>query len=150
MQKVAAELMQEKEQFSDVYATFQEERHTELTPEERRMFDPKYFKQEALAVSKLILRARELIAEKKFAEAMIFLDATQLSDLRVKQAQELKAQCLRDLGRDAEAARIESENIAAWPELNGARRLFRFLGMVANDGKRMLVGLTHKERKNET
>ena len=61
-------------------------------------------------MSKLILRARELIAEKKFAEAMIFLDATQLSDLRVKQAQELKAQCLRDLGRDAEAARIETEN----------------------------------------
>ena len=42
---------------------------------------------------------------------------------------------------------MKREALAAWPEHNAARRLFRFLGMVANDGKRLLVGLTEKGRR---
>ncbi|HOH38993.1 MAG TPA: hypothetical protein PK807_01725, partial [Verrucomicrobiota bacterium] len=83
----------------------------------------------------------------RFAEAMEYLDATHLSDLRLRQAQLLKVECLRKLGRDAEAGRLEKEALAAWPEHSAARRLFRFLGMVANDGRRMLVGLTEKGRR---
>jgi hypothetical protein len=64
----------------------------------------------------------------------------------VRRVQHLKAECLRNLGQPAEAARLEQEALAAWPEHNALRRLFRFLGMVANDGKRMLVGLTEKGR----
>ncbi len=149
LEKVAAELAKEQHTFSDIYCIFQEERHTELNPEERKNFDAKYFKQEALAVAQLISRAVELVAQKKYDEAMSFLDATQLSDLRIKQAQMLKAECLRGLGREAEARRIESETIAAWPEMNALRRTFRFLGMVANDGKRLLVGLTQKGKKGK-
>jgi hypothetical protein len=148
METVAAEFAKEQETFSDVYAAFQEERHTDLSPEERQVFDIKYFRSEALAVARLIACARERVERKEHAEAMRFLDATQLSDIRVKQAQSLKAECLRALGRSAEAERIAAENIAAWPELTRTRRFFRFLGMVANDGKRLLVGLTEKGRKS--
>jgi tetratricopeptide (TPR) repeat protein len=144
MEEVAAALLKEEGAFSDIYSVFQEERHTDLTPEEREVFDPKYFQQEALAVSRLIAIAREHIARKRFAEAMEFLDATQFSDLRVRQAQAAKAQCLRALGRTAEAERVASEQLAAWPDLAGTRRLFRLVGAVANDAKRLLVGLTER------
>jgi hypothetical protein len=123
---------------------FQEERHTELTAEERQQFNPRYFRQEALAVARLLSRARELLDAKKFEEAMLYLDAVQLSDMKVRQGYALMAECLRGLGRISEAERIASEAEAAWPQMNPLRRCFRFLGMVANDGKRMLVGLTHK------
>jgi hypothetical protein len=39
------------------------------------------------------------------------------------------------------------ESLAAWPQMTALRKSFRFLGMVANDGKRMLVGLTEKGRR---
>jgi hypothetical protein len=71
----------------------------------------------------------------------------QLSDMKVRQAYALMADCLRGLGRNAEAERVAAESAAAWPQMNSLRRVFRFLGMVANDGKRMLVGLTHKGKK---
>ncbi|MBI3851661.1 MAG: hypothetical protein HY298_15495 [Verrucomicrobia bacterium] len=149
LEKVAAKLAKELDTFSDIYCVFQEERHTEMTPEERKHFDAKYFKQEALAVGRLISHAGELIAKKQYAEAMVFLDATQLSDLRVRQAHALKAECLRALGRTAEAERIGNECLTTWPEMNNSRRFFRFLGMVANDGKRLLVGLTQKGKKGK-
>jgi len=147
LETVATELAKEKDAFSDIYCIFQEERHTELSPEERKTFDAKFFKQESLAVAHLISRAAELVAQKKHAEAMTFLDATQLSDLRVRQAHALKAECLRALGRAAEAERIADECLTTWPQMNAIRRFFRFLGMVANDGKRLLVGLTQKGKQ---
>jgi hypothetical protein len=146
LEQVGAKLASEMESYSDIYCVFQEERHTEMTPEERRTFDAKYFKQEALAVARLTSFAEAAAAAGKFAEAMEYLDATHLSDLRVRRVQYLKAECLQKLGRSAEAARLKREALAAWPEHNALRRLFRFLGMVANDGKRMLVGLTQKGR----
>jgi hypothetical protein len=148
LEQVAVRLEKEKESFSDVYCVFQEERHTELTAEERQQFNPKYFKQEALAVARMLSRARELVAAKQFEEAVLYLDALQLSDMKVRQGYALMAECLRGLGRTAEADRVASEAAAAWPQMNSLRRCFRFLGMVANDGKRMLVGLTHKGKKS--
>jgi tetratricopeptide (TPR) repeat protein len=144
LRQVADQLRKDADRFSDVYCAFQEERHAELDIEERAQFNPKYFKHEAAAVARLIEMARELIAQKKFPEAMEYLDATQLSDLRVKQAQILKSECLRNVGRNAEADQILNESLAAWPQMTALRRCFRFLGMVANDGKRLLVGLTER------
>jgi hypothetical protein len=147
LRQIADELRKNEDRFSEIYCAFQEERHAELSIEERAQFNPKYFKHEAAAVARLIELARELVAQKKFEEAMKYLDATQLSDLRVKQAQTLKAECLRGLGRNSEAEQVARENLAAWPQMNALRKIFRFLGMVANDGKRMLVGLTEKGKK---
>jgi hypothetical protein len=147
LEKTAADFAREQNTFSDIYCLFQEERHTDLPPQDRQVFDAKYFKQESLAVAKLIDRARASLAGKNYAEAMVFLDATQLSDMRVKQAQLLKAQCLRGLGREAEARQIEAEALAAWPEFSGTRRFFRLLGMVANEAKTLLVGLTSRGKK---
>jgi tetratricopeptide (TPR) repeat protein len=147
LQQVAERLRQDGDRFSDIYCAFQEERHAELDIEERAQFNPKYFKHEAAAVARLIEIARTLLAEKKFTEAMTYLDATQLSDLRVKQAQVLKSECLRGLGKITEADQILKESLAAWPQMATLRKCFRFLGMVANDGKRMLVGLTAKGKK---
>jgi len=42
---------------------------------------------------------------------------------------------------------LAKETLAVWPQMTLLRRTFRFLGMVANDGKRMLVGLTSKGKK---
>ena len=146
MEKLAQGYAQEKEQFSDAYCVFQEERHTEMSPAARQLFDPKFFRPEAQAVSRLIVMAQEAIAAKRFAEAMEFLDATQHSDLRVRYAHLLKADCLAALGQPADAARLRQETLAIWPQMNLLRRAFRFLGMVANDGKRLFVGLKEKSK----
>jgi len=53
----------------------------------------------------------------------------------------MKVECLHALGRNIEADKLASETLAAWPEMNFFRRMFRFLGMVASDGKTMLVGM---------
>ena len=147
VEALAATLLKEEGPFSDLYAVFQEERHSDLTPEERNAFDPKYVGREAFALSRLVSFAEKHFQADRFAEAMEFLDATHLADLRLRQAQHLQAQCLRKLGRSAEADRLEKDLLAAWPEHNAARRLFRFLGMVANDGRRLLLGLTEKGRR---
>jgi hypothetical protein len=147
MEETATTLLKEEGPFSDLYSVFQEERHTDLTPEERKTFDPKYVRQEALAITRLITFAERHYQDGRFNEAMEFLDATHLSDLRLRQAQQLQVECLKKLGRTAEAGRLERELLAAWPEHSTARRVFRFLGMVANDGKRLLVGLTEKGRR---
>ncbi len=148
MEEVSKVLVREEGLFSDLYSTFQEERHSDLSPEERKVFDASYFQQEALAVSRLIALAQDRISRKQFVEAMELLDATQLSDLRVRQAQAMKAECLRALGRIAEAEALEREQLAVWPELAMARKLFRFVGVVANDAKRLLVGLTEKGKRS--
>jgi hypothetical protein len=93
--------------------------------------------------------AQQRIAGKKFEEALKFLDGTLMSNLRVRQAQDMKVACLRALGRDAEAGKLAKETLAAWPEMNLWRRLFRFLGMVASDGKAMIVGFLSKGGKKK-
>jgi hypothetical protein len=140
MEQRAAELEKQQDNFSDLYAVFQEERFTLHTPEERRAFNPGYFQKEAAAVAQMLGYAQQRIADKKFEEALKFIDATLMSNLRVRQAQDMKVECLRALGRNSEADKLAAETLAGWPEMNSARRLFRFLGMVASDGKAMVVG----------
>jgi hypothetical protein len=145
MEALAATLGKDGENYSDMYATFQEERHTALTPEQRSKFDRLYFRQEAQGVARLIVIAQELAAKGAYAEAIETLDGTAQSELRVRTAQLLKAECLRKLGREDEAQKLEQETMAIWPQMNGARRLFRFLGMVANEAKRIIVTMTGKK-----
>jgi hypothetical protein len=145
MEEVAALLAKEQEIFSDVYATFQEERHTALSPEERNHFNPLYFKLETQAVTRLISFAEELVAQEQHSEALKYLDATLLSDVRVRWAEKLKVNSLRALGRQAEADQLAQQVLAAWPEMGAMRRCFRFLGMVASEGKRLFVIATNKK-----
>ena len=149
LEQRAAELEKQQDKFSDLYAVFQEERFTLHTPEERRAFHPAYFKKEADAVAQLLQYAQQRIADKKHEEALKFLDGTLMSNLRVRQAQDMKVKCLRALGRNAEADKLAKETLAAWPEMNLWRRLFRFLGMVASDGKAMIVGFLSKGGKKK-
>ena len=138
-----------QDQYSDLYAVFQEERFTLHTPEERRAFNPAYFRKEADAVAQLLQYAQQRIAEKKYEEALKFIDGTFLSNIRLRQAQDMKIQCLRALGRDAEADALAKEVLVAWPEMGFARRLFRFLGMVASEGKTMIVGFLKGSKKKK-
>ena len=147
MEKRAGELEQQQDKFSDLYAVFQEERFTLHTPAERRAWNPAYFQKESAAVAQMLGYAQQRIADKKFEEALKFIDATLMSNLRVRQAQDMKAECLRALGRNSEADKLAGEVLAAWPEMNSARRLFRFLGMVASDGKAMVVGFLGGKKK---
>ena len=45
--------------------------------------------------------AQQRIASKKYEEALKFLDGTLMSNLRVRQAQDMKVECLRALGRNS-------------------------------------------------
>ena len=144
MEQRAAVLAKQEEQYSDLYATFQEERHTAVSPEDRDRFDPLYFTQEARAVARLIVLAQQCVAQGQWTEAMKFLDGTLLSELRVRGAQTLRVECLRGLGQQKEAERLARETIEVWPQMAAARRLFRFLGMFANEAKRLLVKAEHK------
>jgi len=147
LEQRAAELEKQQDKFSDLYAVFQEERFTLHTPEERRAFNPRYFEKEAAAVSRLMEFAQQRIAEKKYEEALKFLDGTLMSNLRVRQAQDMKVECLRALGRNAEADKLAKETLAAWPEMNFWRRLFRLFGMLATETKTMIVGFLQGSRK---
>jgi hypothetical protein len=149
LEQRAAELEKQQDKFSDLYAVFQEERFTLHTPEERRAFNPGYFQKEAAAVAQLLGCAQQRLAAKKFEEALKFLDATLMSNLRVRQAQDMKVECLRALGRNSEADKLAAETVIAWPEMNFARRLFRFLGMVASDGKVMIAGFLSRGGKEK-
>jgi hypothetical protein len=149
MEQRAAELEKSQDKFSDLYAVFQEERFTLHTPEERRAFNPAYFQKEAAAVAQMLGYAQQRIADKKYEAALKFIDATLMSNLRVRQAQDMKVECLRALGKNSEADKLAKEVLIAWPELNFFRRLFRFLGMVASDGKAMAVGFLSKDGKNK-
>lgn len=149
MEQRAAELEKQQDKFSDLYAVFQEERFTLHTPEERRAWNPAYFQKEATAVAQMLGYAQQRIAEKKFEEALKFIDATLMSNLRVRQAQDMKVECLHALGKNSEADKLAKEVLVAWPEMNFFRRLFRFLGMVASDGKAMVVGFLSKDGKKK-
>ena len=98
-------------------------------------------------MARLIAFAEELVAKGQHAEALKYLDAILLSDLRVRWAEKMKVDCLRALGRQAEAEQLSREVMAAWPEMGGPRRLFRFLGMIATEGKRLFVIATNKPKK---
>ena len=147
LEQRAAELEKQQDKFSDLYAVFQEERFTLHTPEERRAFNPGYFEREAAAVARLLEFAQQRIAEKKYEEALKFLDGTLMSNLRVRQAQDMKVECLRALGRNAEAGKLAGETLAAWPEMNFWRRLFRLFGMLATETKTMIVGFLQGGKK---
>jgi len=151
LEREAAKLRADQAKYSDVYCVFQEERHSEVPPEKRKVFSDLHFACETKAVRKLIIIAQNFMAKNEFAEALKCLDAVNMSDLRVRQVQEMRAECLRQLGRAAEVEIAQKEILAAWPEMNFVRRAFRFAGAFANDGKRMLVGLFGKnpaEKKN--
>lgn len=142
MEEVADSFRKETEKFSDLYHVFQEERHTAMSMEERDRLTPLYFQQEAQAVFRLLSYAQEHFDKKDYAEALKYIEATQMADIRVRQAHEMKVKCLRALGRQAEANRVARETFLAWPRMNFARRTFRFLGKVANEGRTLLAGLT--------
>jgi len=146
MEEIAAKLVKEEEGFSDLYATFQEERHTALSPEQRDQFDPLYFRRECVAVARLIALAQQHFAKGQPELAMKFLDGTQLSELRIRSAQNLKVECLRALNRNSEAERLSSETLALWPQMGLARRLFRFMAVFANEAKRLLVAADKKKK----
>jgi len=149
LEQRAGELEKQQDKFSDLYAVFQEERFTLHTPEERRAFNPNYFRKEADAVAQLLQYAQQRIAEKKHEEALKFIDGTLLSNIRLRQAQDMKVECLRALGRNGEADKLAKETLAAWPEMNFFRRLFRFLGMVATEGKTMIIGFLQGGKKSK-
>jgi hypothetical protein len=130
--------------FSDIYCIFQEERHTALKPEDRNLFYPLYLKQESTAVIRLLTHAQNYINQKNFTEALKFIECADMADMKVRAAQDMKIICLRALGKNSEAEQLEKEKLVAWPEQPALRRAFRFLGMVANEGRRMIAGLTSK------
>ena len=140
LEKTWTRLVNEEEKaFSDVYCVFQEERHTALSPEDRNKFNPLYIRQEVMAVTRLLTHAQNYMAKGDYAEALKYVEATQMADLRLRQAQEMKIECLRRLGRNSEAAHLEREQFLAWPEMSAVRRLFRFLGMIANEARRIVA-----------
>jgi hypothetical protein len=138
---LAAIRKDENNAFSDIYCTFQEERHSALKPEERNLFYPLYLKQEMAAVIRLLTHAQRFLAQQEFVTALEFIEATQMSDIRVRAAQDMKTACLRGLGRNTEADQLARENLLAWPEMKTTQRIFRFLGMVANEGRRLIAGV---------
>ncbi len=148
MEEFAAILAKDGDSYSDLYATFQEERHTAVSAEERNSFEPLYFKQEARAVERLLIMAKEALAANRPADALALIEGTQYSELRVRSAQKMKAQCLRQLGRNAEAELLDAETLATWPELATARRLFRFLAKFVNEAKRMVSGAGEKTKQS--
>ena len=140
MEKEFSKLKKDGEDaFSDLYGVFQEERHSALAPEDRNRFNPLYLKQEVAAVVRLLSIAQNHITKGNYQEALKYVEATQMADMRMRAAQDMKIQCLRALGRGGEAEGLAREALLAWPETKALRRLFRFLGMVANEGRRLLA-----------
>ncbi len=146
LEKAHAFMMKEENNaFNDLYCIFQEERHTALKPEDRNRFSPLYLKQESVAVIRLLTHAQAFINKSDYAEAMKFLEAVDMADMKVRAAHDMKIQCLRALNRNAEADVLAAEKLAAWPEQDALRRIFRFFGMVANEGRRLLAGQLAKK-----
>lgn len=137
---------EEEESFSELYCVFQEERHTALSPEERNVFNPLYIRQEVMAVIRLLNHARRYIQQGDHTAALKYVEATQMADLRLRQAQEMKIECLRALGHPQEADQLTHEKLLAWPEMSAARRVFRFLGMIANEVRRILAARSRKAK----
>jgi hypothetical protein len=147
LEQRAVGLEKQQGKFSDLYAVFQEERFTLHSPEERRAFNPGYFKKEADAVAQLLQYAQQRISEKKFEEALKFVDATFMSNIRLRQAQDMKIECLHALGKNSEADKLAKEVLVAWPEMNFWRRIFRLFGMLATETKTMIVGFLKGGKK---
>jgi hypothetical protein len=116
-----------------------------LSPEERNVFNPLYIRQEVMAVTRLLSHAQQRIKSGNHTEALKYIEATQMADLRLRQAQDMKIECLRALGRNAQADRLAREQFLAWPEMSAARRLFRFLGMIANEARRIVAARSSKK-----
>jgi hypothetical protein len=146
MENIVSGLAAEEDKYSDLYATFQEERHTAMSQEERDRFDPLYANRECKAVIRLLTVAQQEIANGRHASAMKYLDAVQLSDIRMRTAQLMKAQCLRALNQPQEAARLEQDTMVLWPQMSSARRIFRFMGMLVAEAKRVIISLTEKKK----
>lgn len=146
LERIWTQLTNEEEKaFSDLYCVFQEERHTALSPEERNVFNPLYIRQEVMAVTRLLSHAQQRMKNGNHVEALKYIEATQMADLRLRQALDMKIECLRALGRIAEADRLAGEQGLAWPEMSAARRLFRFLGMIANEVRRIVAARSSKK-----
>lgn len=151
LEEVWAKLVREEEKsFSDLYCVFQEERHTALSPEDRNVFNPLYIRQEVMAVTRLLSHAQHLIKAGRFEEALKYVEATQMADLRLRQAQEMKITCLRELGKAVEADALERERFLSWPDMSLARRIFRFLGMIANEVRRIVAARSQKKADSST
>jgi hypothetical protein len=136
-----------EDSFSEVYCVFQEERHSALTLEERNRFSPLYLRQEMVAVIRLLTIAQSHLDKKDYAEALKYVEATQLADMRVRAAHDMKIRCLRELGRNAEADQLAREAALSWPQMSVTRRWFRFLGMVANEARNVIGGFSTKAKK---
>ena len=151
LEEVWTRLVTEEEKaFSDLYCVFQEERHTALSPEDRNVFNPLYIRQEVMAVTRLLSHAQAHIRTGNHAEALKYIEATQMADLRLRQAHEMKISCLRALGRNPEAEQLARETFLAWPEMSVARRLFRFLGMIANEARRIVAARSSRKSAPKT
>lgn len=148
MEETAAAIEKSTPAFSDLYHVFQEERHTAMSPEARDRFTPLYFQQETHAVSRMLAYAQEHLDKKEYAEALKYIEATQMTDVRVRQAQDMKIKCLRALNHNSEADSLAHEAMLAWPRMSFFRRTFRFLGKVSNEGKTLLVGLVSGGRRD--
>jgi hypothetical protein len=98
-----------------------------------------------MAVTRLLTHAQRLLKDGDPAQALKYIEATQMADLRLRQAQDMKIQCLRALGRSAEADSLAREQFLAWPQMSAARRLFRFLGMIANEARRIVAARSSKK-----
>jgi len=151
LEKVWTKLVSEEEKaFSDLYCVFQEERHSALSPEDRDVFNPLYIRQEVMAVTRLLSHAQQFIKKGNHAEALKYIEATEMADLRLRQAVDIKIECLRALGRSAEAEKLAREKFLAWPEMSAARRLFRFLGMIANEAMRIVAARSQKKTSQKS
>jgi hypothetical protein len=128
----------ESRNFSDLYAMFREERHSNMTPEQRRNFGERYFNLEAKAVAKLLAQAQTLIQARNFDAALAVLEVALYSDLRSRHLNAMKAECLKASGKTAEADKLLQENALMWPENRLLRRLLRFVAYVFVEAKRMV------------
>jgi hypothetical protein len=129
---------EESKNFSDLYAIFREERHSNLTPEQRQTLDERYFNLEAKAVGRLLAKASAMIKAGRFDEAMMVLELVAFSDIRTKFVNLLKAECLRATGKPDEAEKLTQENARMWPDNPLLRRLFHFIAYIFIEAKRMV------------
>jgi len=129
---------EETKNFSDLYGVFREERHSNLTAEQRETLDERYFNLEARAVARLLAKAHLMIKAGRFEEALAVLQVVPYSDIRPKFANLLKAECLRATGKPVEAEKLLQENAQIWPDNPLVRRLFRFVAYIFIEAKRMV------------
>ena len=129
---------EETKNFSDLYAVFREERHSNLTAEQRDTLDERYFILEARAVARLLAKVSFMIKAQRFEEALVVLQVVAYADIRPRFANVLKAECLRATGKPAEADKLLQENAQIWPDNPLVRRLFRFVAYIFIEAKRMI------------